>query len=335
MGIDLAAIWAIVILIGVLIYVILDGFDLGVGILFLSCKDNDERDTMINSIAPVWDGNETWLVLGGAGLLAAFPVAYATLLSAFYIPVIAMLIGLIFRGVAFEFRERSHINHKRSWDRAFCAGSLLAALSQGVILGALIDGPNIVNGEFAGHPLDCITPFSLLTALGVVIAYSLLGACWLIIKTRSELQCKVRTKAKALSVIMLLLIIAVSIITPLNYAAIAERWFTLPNLFWLAPVPLLVLVFFRKLGLSLNRVSSEYTPFISALCLVLLGYLGLVISIWPNILPNVSIWQAAAPQSSLLFSLLGAFLILPVILTYTAWSYYVFRGKSEDSHYEH
>lgn len=334
MNFDLPLIWAIVILFGIMMYIMMDGFDLGIGILYPFFKDKTDRDIMMNTIAPVWDGNETWLVLGGAGLLAAFPLAYSVVLSAFYMPIILMLLALILRGVAFEFRFKAHENERHFWDKAFIFGSIAATLFQGLILGAYINGINVIDGKYAGGPLDWITPFSLFTAVGLVVTYALLGSTWLIMKTSGELQNNSYRLTRILAFILLAIIVVVSIWTPLLSNQIAERWFTLPNILWLSPIPLMVACLFYQLQKSLGDKANT-SPFIYSLGMVFLGYLGLGISIWPNIIPpNISIYTASSPHASQSFALIGALIIIPLILAYTAWGYYVFRGKvSKDDHY--
>jgi cytochrome bd ubiquinol oxidase subunit II len=327
MGIDLPLIWAVVILFGIMMYVVMDGFDLGLGILYPFFKGKDERDVIMNTVAPVWDGNETWLVLGGAGLLAAFPLAYSVVLSALYLPLIFMLLGLIFRGVAFEFRFKAHEHERHIWDKAFIGGSMAATFFQGVTLGTYIRGIPVVDRAYAGGPLDWISLFSLFTGVGLLVAYALLGSTWLIMKTDGPLQAQAYRLTRWLTWGLLVVIAVISIWTPLAEPRIAERWFSLPNLFWFAPVPLLVLASSWLLLRSVAR-KSQALPFLATLALVFLGYSGLGISLWPNIVPPaISIWQASSPPQSQGFTLVGALLIIPVILGYTIWSYYVFRGK--------
>jgi cytochrome d ubiquinol oxidase subunit II len=327
MGIDLPLIWAVIIAFGLMMYIVMDGFDLGIGVLFPFVRERADRDTMVNTVAPVWDGNETWLVLGGASLLAAFPLAYAVVLSALYLPLIMMLVGLIWRGVAFEFRFKADAGHRPFWDQAFAWGSYIATFSQGVALGAFINGFKVSGGAYAGGSLDWLSPFSLLTGVGLLVAYALLGSTWLIMKTEGSLQRRMFGLARPIVVAMLLVIGIVSVWTPLTHARVAERWFAFPNLVIFAPVPILVLVV-TGLLLRLLRPPSHAAPFALALFLVFLGYSGLVISLWPNIIPPaVSIWAAAGPPQALGFTLVGALFIIPFILTYTAWSYHVFRGK--------
>lgn len=327
MGIDLSLIWAVIIAFGVMMYVVMDGFDLGIGILFPFVKDKGERDIMMNTVAPVWDGNETWLVLGGAALFGAFPLAYAVVLDALYLPLIFMLLGLIFRGVAFEFRFKAKAPKQHIWDKAFIGGSLTATFFQGVTLGAYIDGIPVVNRVYAGGPLDWLTPFSLFCGVAVIAAYALLGCTWLIMKTEGRLQQHMHDMARPLVFVVLAVTGIVSLWTPLAHAEIAHRWFSLPNLFWFLPVPALVVLCTWAL-LRAVRNNANYSPFLLTLTLIFLGYSGLGISLWPNIIPpSVTIWDAASPPQSQAFILVGALFIIPFILMYTAWSYYVFRGK--------
>jgi cytochrome bd ubiquinol oxidase subunit II len=334
MGIDLSLIWAVIIAFGVMMYVVMDGFDLGIGILFPFVASEGERDVMMNTVAPVWDGNETWLVLGGAALFGAFPLAYAVVLSALYLPLILMLLGLIFRGVAFEFRFKAKAAKRHIWDKAFIGGSLTATFFQGVALGAYIDGFEVVDRAYAGGALDWLTPFSLFCGLALIAAYALLGCTWLIMKTEGRLQQQMHDLARPLVFVLLAVTGIVSLWTPLAHAEIAARWFSLPNLFWFMPVPLLVLLCTWALLRAVAR-NANYSPFLLTLTLIFLGYSGLGISLWPNIIPpSVSIWDAAAPPQSQGFILVGALFIIPFILMYTAWSYYVFRGKvTEDQGY--
>ncbi|MBO2930023.1 MULTISPECIES: cytochrome d ubiquinol oxidase subunit II [Pseudomonadaceae] len=327
MGIDLSLIWAVIIIFGVMMYVVMDGFDLGIGILFPFVKDDTERDVMMNTVAPVWDGNETWLVLGGAGLFAAFPLAYSVVLSALYLPLMFMLIGLVFRGVAFEFRFKAKPAKRHLWDKAFIGGSIAATFFQGVALGAYIEGLPVVNRAYAGGSLDWLAPFPLFCGLGLIAAYALLGCTWLIMKTEGRLQQQMHDLARPLVLVLLGITGIVSVWTPLAHEAIAQRWFSLPNLFWFLPVPILVLVCTWALLRAVAN-NANHLPFVLTLVLIFLGYSGLGISLWPNVIPPaVSVWDAAAPPQSQGFALVGALFIIPFILVYTAWSYYVFRGK--------
>ena len=327
MGNDLPLIWAVIIIFGVMMYVVMDGFDLGIGMLFPFVKGEQDRDVMMNTVAPVWDGNETWLILGGAGLFGAFPMAYAVVLEALYLPLILMLMGLIFRGVAFEFRFKATADKRHIWDKAFIGGSLVATFFQGVALGAFLEGFKVVDRHFAGGTLDWLTPFSLFCGVGLIVAYTLLGCTWLIMKTEGPLQQKMHDLARPLALVLLVVIGIVSLWTPIAYPQIADRWFSMPNLIWFMPVPLLVVVTFYGLLKAVAR-NANYTPFLLTLVLIFLGYSGLGISLWPNIIPpSISIWDAAAPPQSQGFMLVGTLFILPFILMYTFWSYYVFRGK--------
>ncbi len=327
MGIDLPVIWAVIIFFGVFMYVVMDGFDLGIGMLYPFVPDRHERDVMMNTVAPVWDGNETWLVLGGAGLLAAFPLAYSIILSGLYLPLIFMLLGLIFRGVAFEFRFKAMDHERHIWDKAFMCGSVTAAFFQGVALGAFLDGIPVNGRAYAGGPFDWLAPFPLLSGLGVMIAYTLLGSTWLIMKTEGDLQKRMIQVARPFGLMLLGAIGVVSVWTPLLHPEVAARWFSLPNLFLFAPVPLLVAACMFWLLRSLKGAPNR-SPFVAALGLIFLGYTGMAISIWPNIVPPyLSIWTAASPPQSQGFALVGTLFILPCILGYTVWSYYVFRGK--------
>lgn len=321
----LPVIWAALIGTAVALYVILDGFDLGMGILFPTTRSESERDQIMSTIAPFWDGNETWLVLGGGGLLVAFPMAYAIIMPALYIPVIVMLLSLVFRGVAFEFRGVSR--SKIWWNRAFAWGSTLAAFSQGVILAGLIQGIKVENGVFAGGGLDWATPFALLCGLGVVAGYALLGATWLVMKAEGPIADRAREQAKMLLVAVLAFMAAVSLWTAFGFPRISARWFSLPNFYFLWPVPIITaLVAFT--GWRALEKGREGTPFVASIGLFLLGYLGLVISSYPYLVPpSVTVWQAAAAPESQIFMLLGTLVFLPLALCYTALIYWVFRGK--------
>jgi cytochrome d ubiquinol oxidase subunit II len=323
---DLPLIWAGVIGTAVALYVILDGFDLGVGILLPFSNDETERDQMIGSIAPFWDGNETWLVLGGAGLLVAFPRAYAVIMPALYLPVIVMLLALVFRGVAFEFRTVA-ASSKRYWNFAFTAGSTLAAVCQGVILGGLIQGIKVENGAFAGGPFDWATPFALICALGVLAGYGLLGATWLVMKTDADVAARARVHAKSLLLAVLVAMAIVSLWTPLTFERIAERWFATPNIYYLWPVPLLTAATAFALWRWIEQ-GRDVPPFLAAIVLFLLGYAGIVISVFPYLVPpSLTIWDTAAAPSSQRFMLIGTLPLIPLILGYAAFVYWIFRGK--------
>jgi cytochrome d ubiquinol oxidase subunit II len=322
----LPLIWYGVIGFAVFMYVLLDGFDLGVGILFPFASSRAHRDVMMNSVAPVWDGNETWLILGGGGLFVAFPLVYATALPALYLPLLLMLIALVFRGVAFEFRFRAD-RSRRFWSTGFFAGSLFASFAQGIILGNFVRGIRVEGVSFAGGALDWLNPFSLFTGVAVVIGYALLGATWLILKTEGDLQAWSYRLVRPLTVGMIGAIVLVSLWTPMMSAAIAARWFSWPNMLWLSPVPLITAVLSLWLWRAETR-RAERAPFLLTLGLFLLSFIGLAISLWPNILPpDITVWRAASAPSTQLFMLVGVLFLMPLILGYTAFSYYVFRGK--------
>ena len=325
-GIDLTIVWAGIIAFAVLVYVVMDGFDLGIGMLFPGFAAGEERDQAMNAIAPVWDGNETWLVMGGGGLLAAFPLAYAIILPAAYPLIIAMLLGLVFRGVAFEFRWRDPL-HQPFWDGAFSLGSAVAALAQGITLGAILQGIRVANNAYAGGWLDWLTPFTLLTGVSLATGYMLLGSTWLIWKTEGRLRDRARSLAFRLGIATLIALAAVSAATPFLTYDYWRRWFAMPNVLLTAQVPLLVVIVAAAFFWTLRR-GAERIPFLLALALFLLAFAGLGISIFPYIVPRaVTIWDAAAPPGSQLFMLAGAVVIIPMILTYTSWAYWVFRGK--------
>jgi cytochrome d ubiquinol oxidase subunit II len=322
----LPLIWAAIIGLAVAMYVILDGFDLGVGILFPFAENERERDQMMNSVAPFWDGNETWLVLGGAGMMVAFPLAYSIILPALYLPVITMLLALVFRGVAFEFRWLG-VASKKHWTFAFSAGSALAGFCQGVILGGMIQGIKVGDGAFAGGPFDWATPFGVLCGLGLVTGYALLGATWLIMKTEGSVARRARTQAKVLLIAVLALMGIVSIWTPLAFERIAQRWFSLPNFLFLWWVPAVTFLVAFAAWRWIER-GREALPFLATIALFLLGYLGLLISNFPYLVPpSVSIWQAAAPPSTQVFMLLGTLVMLPIILGYVVFVYWIFGEK--------
>ena len=322
----LPVIWATIIGLAVAIYVVFDGFDLGVGILFPFAESEREGDQMMNSVAPFWDGNETWLVLGGAGLMVTFPLAYSIILPALYVPVIVMLLALVFRGVAFEFRWIG-VTSKRHWTFAFAAGSALAAFCQGVILGGLIQGIKVENGAFAGGAFDWATPFAVFCGLGLVAGYALLGATWLILKTDGTVAKRARAEARLLLLVVIIFMAVVSAWTPLAFERIAMRWFSLPNIlfFWWVPVVTAVVAAaaWRWIGSD-----HEVLPFLASITLFLLGYLGLLISNFPYLVPpSLTIWQTAAAPATHIFMLMGTLVMLPIIVGYTIFVYWIFGGK--------
>jgi cytochrome d ubiquinol oxidase subunit II len=330
----LPVIWAILIGIAVAMYVILDGFDLGLGILFPAFRSERDRDLMVNTVAPFWDGNETWLVLGGGGLLVAFPRAYAILMPALYLPVILMLLSLVFRGVAFEFRSVARTS-RVWWNHAFWLGSTLAAFFQGVILGAMVQGITTANGVFAGGTFDWATPFSVMCGLGVVAGYALLGATWLLIRTSGEVAERARELAKWLILAVLAFMAVVSLWTPLASERIAQRWFSRPNIFYLWPIPL-VTALIAWAGWRWLETGREVLPFLAAVGLFLLGYLGLVISWFPYLVPpSLTVWDTAAVPESQIFTLFGVLFMLPIILGYVGLVYWLFRGKVREGEWYH
>lgn len=323
----LANSWAFLLAAAVFIYVVLDGFDLGLGILYPFFPRKDDRDLLMNTVAPVWDGNETWLVLGGGGLFAAFPMAYGIIMPALYAPIIAMLLALIFRGVAFEYRWRTR-RWLKHWDRAFIGGSVVAAFAQGVALGALLQGIEVEGRAYAGGWFDWFSPFSFITGLAVVTGYGLLGATWLIMKTEGEVQAEARRLAWGFGLGTIAFIAIVSLFTPYLETAYFERWFSFPGVLFAAPVPVAVAAIALLLFRSLNVHQHEYRPFLLALALFALSFVGLGVSMYPYIIPTeVTILDAATPFRSQIFMFVGAVVLIPVILAYTGYAYWVFRGK--------
>jgi len=323
---DLSFIWAGIIAFAVLTYVVLDGFDLGVGILFPFADGEREKATMMNSIAPIWDGNETWLVLGGGGLFAVFPLAYAVIMPALYIPITLMLLALIFRGVAFEYRWRTK-RWKPVWDAAFFGGSLMAAFMQGIALGALVQGIEVADRAYAGGWWDWLSLFSLLTGLAVVVGYALLGATWIILKTEDSLQRRMQTLAWYLGAGTLLFIGIVSVLTPFQDPEYFRRWLNMPGVVFSVVMPVAVALSAWALFTGLNA-GKDGQPFLAALSLFVLCFIGIGISFYPHIVPpGLTIKEAAAPDESLWFTLVGTLVLVPMILGYTAYAYWVFRGK--------
>jgi len=326
--VDLPLVWFGLIATAVFFYVLLDGFDLGVGVLFPFAPSDQSRDRMMNSIAPFWDGNETWLVLGGGGLFAAFPLAYAILMPALYMPVIAMLLGLIFRGVAFEFRFKASGRSRRIWDDAFHFGSLLAAFMQGVIIGAIVQGIRVEGRGYAGGPFDWLNAYSVMTGIALVFGYALLGGTWLVMKTEDETRDWARKSASYTIAYVALFLAIVSISMPIMNADIRRLWFSLPNLFFLAPIPTVSLILLITIWRDLHA-GREYRPFFLSFAVFLTGYLGIGISLWPHVVPfAITFRQAAAAPESQSLLLVGTLILLPLVLAYTGYCYYVFRGKA-------
>lgn len=334
--VDLPLIWAGLIAVAVLAYVLLDGFDLGIGILFAVEHEDVDRDVMVNSVAPVWDGNETWLVLGGGGLFAVFPLAYAVIMPALYPAIIFMLLALVFRGVAFEFRFRAQSATGRFWwDMAFAGGSTIAAMCQGMALGGLLQGVKVANRAYAGGWWDWLTGFTVLCGIAVVVGYALLGACWLIWRTEGALQRRCRRHARTLGIATLALIVVVSLWTPMLNPLFSQRWFGWPGIVLTSPVPILMALlawgFWR--GLALRH---HLTPLLCAYGWFVLCYAGLGISLFPLMVPpGITIWDAAAPAASQRFLLVGASVLIPIILCYTGYAYWIFRGKVQPGTHYH
>jgi cytochrome d ubiquinol oxidase subunit II len=325
MILDLVPIWTLILGLAVFYYVVFDGFDLGVGILSGFAR-TEWRQLMMNSVAPIWDGNETWLVLGGIGLMAAFPLAFAIIIPAVYFPIIVMLLALVFRGVAFEFRFKQR-TLQALWGYAFCFGSTVATFAQGVVLGAFIQGFKVDGRHFAGSSFDFLTPFAILTGIALMFGYGLLGAAWLIMKTEGELQAWSRRAGRVCLVGVGLAVVAVSIWTPLVDAGIAQRWFSWPNIAFLSPVPVVTAALAALCWYAFGS-RFEPLPFLSAIGLFLMSFIGITISLWPMIVPHhYTLWEASSSPSTQAFLLIGTLFLLPVILMYTAWSYWVFRGK--------
>ncbi len=325
-AISFVPIWTLILGFGVFFYVALDGFDLGVGILYGLQPDRDSRNTAMNAVAPIWDGNETWLVLGGVALFSAFPLAFAIILPAVYFPIVVMLLALVFRGVAFEFRFRD-AEHRTFWDHGFNIGSIVATLAQGIVLGAYIQGFRVEGRAFTGTSLDCFTPFSILTGVALVFGYALLGAGWLILKTEGDVQARARRHGRIALVGVLVAIAVVSVSTPVASPEIAARWFSWPNMLWLSPVPIATALVAIAAWRALSE-GPDGAPFVAGVGLFALAYGGIVISLWPMIVPHhFTLWEAAASLSSQAFLLVGTLFLLPVIFAYTGWSYWVFRGK--------
>ena len=327
--IDYPLIWGLLIATSILIYVILDGFDLGIGILFPYLETDEQRSTAMNTVAPVWDGNETWLILGGGGLFATFPLAYAVLMPALYMPVLLMMFGLIFRGVSFEYRFQDKA-HEKYWDIAFTGGSMLATLCQGIALGAFVQGIDVADRAYAGGWWDWLTPFSLLTGVALMVGYSLLGATWLVMKTEGALR------EKAIRYSRITLFLTVGFIALISLATLSlddqflVRWTSWPYMLYASPVPIAVIFVSYYLWRSLSG-TKDYKAFIAAVSLFVLSFIGLAINMYPYIVPlELTIWQAAAPDNSLSFLLVGTLFLLPMILGYTIYAYWIFRGKVKE-----
>ena len=325
-ALNFVPVWTLILGAGIFFYVLLDGFDLGVGILYNFMPDTRSRNLVMSAIAPVWDGNETWLVLGGVAMLAAFPLAFAILIPALYFPILVMLLALVFRGVAFEFRFRD-AEHKTFWDHGFFYGSLIATLAQGMMLGAFIQGFKVEGRAFAGGALDFLTPFSILTGIALVFGYALLGAGWLVLKTEDDIQARARRYGRICLAVVVIGIVVVSLWTPLANDAVFSRWFSWPNILILSPVPIATALVAWATWRALSG-ASQFGGFIGAVGLFVLSYIGITISLFPMIVPHhYTLTQAASPPGTQAFLLVGTLFLLPVILFYSGWSYWVFRGK--------
>jgi cytochrome bd ubiquinol oxidase subunit II len=331
MVLDLVPIWTALLALAIFYYVVFDGFDLGVGILYGFLRREADRTLVMNSVAPIWDGNETWLVFGGLGLLVAFPLAYAIIIPAVYFPILIMLLALVFRGVAFEFRFK-HPTVRRFWEVAFCGGSVVATFAQGVVLGAFIQGFKVDGRHFVGTSFDWIGLFPLAIGLALICGYSLLGAAWLVLKTEGQLQDWARQAGTVSLFLVLAAILGVSIWTPISNAAIAQRWFSWPNSGLLSPVPILTALIAVVEWYGLRQRQYDLMPFLGAIGLFLMSFIGIAISLWPMIVPyRYTLWEAASSPGTQAFMLIGTLLLLPVILMYTGWSYWVFRGKVSET----
>lgn len=329
---DLPLIWGGLIALAVFIYVLLDGFDLGCGILFPLAGSDANRSRIMNSIAPFWDGNETWLVLGGGGMFAAFPAAYGVIMSGLYLPVIFMLFGLILRGVAFEFRFKSHKN-RFIWDGCFFGGSVLATLCQGIMLGTLVQGLSVHAKQFAGGAFDWLNPFSIICGVALLIGYALLGSTWLIIKTEHELQTWARWISQRLLVALMVAMVVVTIAMYALGISATAHWFSMPTILYLAPMPLIAIAVFYVMRRDLHKGELEYRPFLLTVIMFLLGYIGICSAVFPYIVPYaLTLHEAAAADTSLSFMLIGAVIMLPIILSYTAYAYVTFKGKTTEEH---
>jgi len=331
MVLDLVPIWTVLLGLAVFYYVVFDGFDLGVGTIYGLVRDETDRTIVMNSVAPIWDGNETWLVFGGLGLLVVFPLAFAIIIPAVYFPILIMLLALVFRGVAFEFRFKQR-TLRRFWENAFCGGSIVASFAQGVVLGTFIQGFKVDGRHFTGTSFDWVSPFPLAIGVALIFGYGLLGAAWLILKTEGHLQDWARRAGMVCFIVVLLAILGVSIWTPLANDHIAKRWFSWPDIAFLSPVPIITVLIAIGEWFALRSRRHDWAPFLGAVGLFLMSFIGIAISLWPMIVPyHYSLWEAASSSSTQAFMLIGTLFLLPIILMYTGWSYWVFRGKASET----
>jgi cytochrome d ubiquinol oxidase subunit II len=322
---DLVLVWAALVAFAMILYILLDGISLGVGLLFPTAAGEEERNLMMESIAPVWDANQTWLVFGGGAIFAAFPVVYGVLSSALYLPLVTFIVGLIFRGVTFEFR--AHSTRKKPWNQAFFFGSLVAVLSQGFTLGGVLTGIKISGHHFAGGAFDWLNPFSIMVGMALVPGYILLGAGYLILKTTGPVQEKARRQAFWSGMAVLAFMAVVTVWTPFHYPLVWTNWFSSPRIYFVWMFPLLGMFSAFSLRKSLTA-QQEMTPLISAVGLFLSGYFGLATSMYPYAIPpTITLYEAASQPETLRFTLWGAVIVLPIVMAYIVYSYSVFRGK--------
>jgi cytochrome d ubiquinol oxidase subunit II len=324
---DLIIIWSCLLALAIILYIVLDGFSLGIALLFPTTRDEKERDILVDSIAPVWDANQTWLVFAGGALFVAFPMIYGVLFSGLYIPLLTFIFGLIFRGVTFEFRANA--TQKGPWNKAFFLGSLFAVIAQGLTLGGILSGMKVAGGHFAGSPFDWLNPFSMMLSLALIAGYILLGSTYLIIKTTGAIQERAYRYAFWAAMTVLGFQILVTLWTPFYYPLALKNWFSPPRIYFIWTFPLLGLVAFYGLIKSL-KARRDIMPFFSSVIFYLAGYLGLIASIYPYAIPpSITFQEAAAQQETLRFTLWGVTIVLPFVLGYMVYSYMVFRGKVE------
>ncbi len=321
-------VWAVLVALAMILYVVLDGITLGIGILFGAFAGEKDRSLLISTIAPVWDANQTWLLFGGGAIFAAFPIVFAVLSSALYLPLITFIMGLIFRGVTFEFRE--HGRRNRVWDLGFFLGSLLACLSQGFTLGGLLTGISVSGGQFSGGPFDWLNPFSVMVGIALIPGYIMLAASYLLMKTKGHIQQKAYSLSRISAFIVVAFMAIVTVWTPFHYPLVLQHWLEAPRIYFVWAFPLIGLFAVFRLAKAVHA-RREAPPLLWAIVLFLSGYLGLAASLYPYLIPpHIKIWEAAAVPKTLEFTLWGALVVLPLVLAYTAYSYWVFRGKTAD-----
>ncbi len=315
--------WVLLLAISILLYVLLDGADLGIGMLFGLTRGKARRHVMLRAVAPIWDGNETWLVVTGVILWGAFPIVYATLLSAFYLPLFFILAGLILRGVAFEFRDKTQ-RMRWIWDLSFAGGSLIASFTQGATVGALVEGLQVTNGQYSGGDFGWFTPFAALCGIGLCLGYALLGACWLVKKCDGEIRDRAHRQIRILAVSVLVFLVIVFVYALAEHLPILQRWIDRPYLFAFPAIGAIAAI---VLALSILRHNDQW-PFYTVAAIFVSAFGTLALSFWPYMIPFViTIDEAAAPQSSLAFMFWGGVVVFPLMLLYTVISYSVFRGK--------